>query len=46
MEKKWQPGQWIDEGHAAMQSADSYLAFLASQRGFSPTVTTKRGGKK
>lgn len=45
MEKTWKQGQWIDKSHPAMRSADEYLAFLASQRGFSPTVTIKRSGK-
>jgi hypothetical protein len=41
MDKVWKAGEWIDENHAAMQSGDAYLAFMASQRGFRPTVTVK-----
>ena len=46
MDKTWKAGEWISEGHAALSSADNYLSFMASQRGFRPTVKVNRGGKR
>lgn len=46
MDKVWKAGEWIGESHAALSSADNYLAFMASQRGFRPTIKVNRGGKR
>ena len=46
MDKTWKAGEWIDESHPALNSADDYMAFMASQRGYRPTITVKKGGRR
>lgn len=41
MDKVWKAGEWIGDNHPALQDANSYLAFMAGQRGYRPTVTVK-----
>lgn len=45
LEKSFNPGEWIDEGHAALQDAKSYQAFMAGGRGLTGTrINVKNKG--
>lgn len=41
LDKVWKAGEWIGENHPALRDANSYIAFMASQRGYRPTITVK-----
>lgn len=47
LDKVFNPGEWIDEDHEALNDANSYKGFLAGQRGMQGKITVRnKGGKR